>query len=349
FGATSGITTSTTQETGIFDISFMIDTQPYGTYNITSISGTTHVSATDKFKVLPQIIKVTPTQVYVGDEVIVEGSGYVEVGTIKLDFGKTEEITSIYIESKAKGLFEAKFIVDTQPQGTTIITAYASEASALIIRDTDKVVIKGEIISVRPTEGYVGDKITIKGAGYSSQQEVKVGFGKTEEITTITSTYAGTFTCVFRIDTQPAGTTVITADDTYTKDTDSLIIKGRIISVSPTQAYVGGEVTVIGAGYNYKATVDISFGKTEKITQVESTGFGTYLAKFIIDTQPAGTTTIRAKDTSQEDTDELRIIGQIIKVTPTEATVGELITVEGVGFDAKDSVQIGFGKAQDLT
>jgi hypothetical protein len=255
FGESVGITTTYASKDGTFTAAFIIDTQPYGT---TTIKAYGSKEATDSYKILPQIIKVIPTEGIVSKKITVIGSGYKPSTTLLIDFGKTFGITQSI--TSEKGTFTAIFIINTQPYGTTTISAYQQH-----IVDTDVCKILSCIISVSPTKGFVGDKVTLKGCGYITEDTVIIAFGATDEITKVKASYLGTFTAVFTVNTQPHYKTLITAtswQDKESTDTDAYTINGQIIKVSPTLQYVGEEVELKGTGFIDTGQVNIGFGIT---------------------------------------------------------------------------------------
>ncbi|MBU0579474.1 right-handed parallel beta-helix repeat-containing protein, partial [Patescibacteria group bacterium] len=69
----------------------------------------------------PGTISITPKSGPVGTVVTVQGSGFGDQGSVRIDFGTHQTITTA--ETAETGTFSATFIVDTQPSGTKVITA----------------------------------------------------------------------------------------------------------------------------------------------------------------------------------------------------------------------------------
>ncbi|PIX17546.1 hypothetical protein COZ71_02750, partial [Candidatus Desantisbacteria bacterium CG_4_8_14_3_um_filter_40_12] len=97
------------------------------------------------------------------------------------------------------------FIVNTQPCGTTTITANG------IITASNTFVILPQIISWTPTSGTVGSQVSIAGDGYGDAEQVKILFGTNGIITTTTASSEGSFSTIFIVNTQSYGTTTVIA------------------------------------------------------------------------------------------------------------------------------------------
>ncbi|MBU1706022.1 right-handed parallel beta-helix repeat-containing protein, partial [Patescibacteria group bacterium] len=114
-------------QNGAFSSQFIINTQPGGTRVVTaqSVSG---AMATSIFVILPQITQITPISGSAGTVVTLQGSGFGDQGSVRIDFGNTQTITST--TSSDSGTFSATFTVDNQTPGTKIITV-SSDSSLL--------------------------------------------------------------------------------------------------------------------------------------------------------------------------------------------------------------------------
>jgi hypothetical protein len=229
----------------------------------------------DKYKILAQIIKVSPSVGYVGDKITLVGNGYPssdEIQNANLYWPTTTNWKG-QIPLQKEGTFFYTFYCDTLPAGKKDILVQALAAD-----DVDNFIVKGRIYSVLPNRGHAQSNITVKGHGYVAEDYVRIYFVKSES--PITEGYIskqGTFSFSFNIDElgkQPFGTKTITAKGTIQIegavqiDTDIFFIIGRIFKIKPTEGYVGTEVTVEGDGYITKETIIIDFGETKGITTV---------------------------------------------------------------------------------
>ncbi|MEW6680361.1 MAG: cohesin domain-containing protein, partial [bacterium] len=70
-------------------------------------------------------------------------------------------------------------------------------------------------INIIPISGLLGITITLEGKDFATQTEISISFGTHPTITTTQSNNIGTFSTTFIVSTQPPGTKVITATDSY--------------------------------------------------------------------------------------------------------------------------------------
>ncbi|MFH1096435.1 MAG: right-handed parallel beta-helix repeat-containing protein, partial [Candidatus Desantisbacteria bacterium] len=116
------------------------------------------------------------------------------------------------------------------------------------------------------------------------------------------------------------------------------------INIIPTSGTIGSIVTVIGNGFVATEPVRIGFGMNVAITTTTTNSNGIFATDFIVDTQPCGSTTIRATGLiSGKTADAVFFILPKVSINPTMGTVGSLVTVTGNGYGASESVIIEFG------
>ncbi|MBI4778315.1 hypothetical protein HY792_05300, partial [Candidatus Desantisbacteria bacterium] len=312
-------------------------------------------------------IMVSPTSGPVGILVTVQGVGFDNDGSITIHFGNTYTITTA--SPSPSGTFSITFRVDTQPSGSTQITA-SSPNQLNIYKDysgqTTIFRIQGSYITLLvPSQGSVSTLVTIAGTGFHSGTTVCISFGTNQTITTTTSSSNGTFSATFRIDTQFSGTKGITAMTTKVGEAAEEsyatfeITGAYIILVSPISGAVGKEfVTVMGVGFDGSQTVRIDFGTHQTITSVLSTPSGTFSTSFRVSTQPYGTTQITASTTREKNItkNENGVIttffitgAWITVVNPTFGVVGSIVTLQGIGFKATETIKIDFGTHYTIT
>ncbi len=206
FGMTSSITTTASTAGGTFSTNFIVDIQPAGVTTISACGLTSNYTATGTFTIIGKIIRISPTSGTVGTIVTASGNGYASLETIQVDFGITQTIA--VGQASGRGTFSLAFTADTQAYGTTTV-AVRGFSSAIRCRGTFTILPK--LIRISPTSGPIGTVVTVSGDGYGSVEVVVLHFGVTATITTTQTTVSGTFSTIFTIDTQPAGTVTVTA------------------------------------------------------------------------------------------------------------------------------------------
>ena len=152
-------------------------------------------------------------------------------------------------------------------------------------------------ILVSPSSGLAGKEVTVCGSSFLGNRGITIDFGTNFTITTTQSSINGTFSVTFKVSVQPPGTKVMTAQDTLDNlATTTFFIIPSNISVSPSSALAGKEITVCGSSFFENSLVSISFGTHPTITTTQSSNNGTFSATFIVDTQTIGTKVITAQD-----------------------------------------------------
>ncbi|MEK7813927.1 MAG: IPT/TIG domain-containing protein, partial [Candidatus Desantisbacteria bacterium] len=346
FGTTQTITTTTaTSDTGTFSVTFLVNTQGYSTKRITA-TGTesNETPSLYLFKLIPNIVWIAPGSGTVDTVITLLGTGYSVGSVTRISFGTTVTIATAIADTF--GTFSVTFMANTQPQGYRVITALDASTEF----DTDKFEIIGKIILVSPASGNVGDQITVIGIGFVQLGSVSVSFGKTASITTASTNINGTFSQVFKIDTQVIGTKIITAHGSIDA-TSFFYIKPKVILVEPSQGPLDTVVVVQGTGYGSKTLIQIDFGTTKTISTTTSTEDGTFSATFSVNIQPQGATVITAmnNETGEYATSIFSIGCVIAEVKPTEGIVGSVVTVRGTGYNEGEEIHIGFGSTATIT
>ncbi len=157
-------------------------------------------------------------------------------------------------------------------------------------------VFKALIDLLSPTSGPVGYKVIIEGNGYTPNSLIWIDFGTSYTIATTIASINGTFSTTFIVDTQPAGTRVVTVNQGYSRPTNSFIITSKITFVSPNSGLPGTVITILGTGFSDNSQVVIDFGTTKSIATRYTTNNGSFSSTFLVDTQLGGTMVLTAKD-----------------------------------------------------
>ncbi|MFH1897693.1 MAG: carboxypeptidase regulatory-like domain-containing protein [Candidatus Desantisbacteria bacterium] len=244
---------------------------------------------------------------------------------------------------KAIGFIQSQQLSD----GSWNNNAYETAISLQVLFET-----RMAKVIITPTSGTVGTVVTVNGEGFGSKEGVRVDFGTSVSTAVITTDGLGEFTTMFAVDTQSYGTHTIRAIGiTSGRVADGVFrVFGNISRISPTQGTVGTLVTVNGHGFGAGETMMVDFGNTVSVTMTTTSTCGTFTTMFTVDTQAYGTHTISAIGiTSGGKADgAFRVLGSISKISPTEGTVGTLVTVNGNGFGAGEAVRIDLGNTVSM-
>ncbi|MEW6618394.1 MAG: cohesin domain-containing protein [bacterium] len=292
FGTTLMITSIPATLQGTFATTFTVDTQPYGTTTIRASGLSTGGSAFGTFRIVSSIICISPYIGSVGTRVTIWGNGYGALELVRIDFGRTRSICTVF--SNSSGTFSALFTVDIQPHGTTSIGCYGLTSG---LQSMSLFFIRGSII-ISPIAGTVGSSVTVIGNGFGATEMIMISFGSVVSLTTASTTGNGNFNTTFIVNTQPFGNTTISVIGLITQErvSERFTILPNIIFVTPTSGTIGSKVTVMGNGFGASSCIRIAFGTTRTIAIGTSNAMGVFQCVFTVNTQPLGTTTIIAFD-----------------------------------------------------
>ncbi|MEW6609557.1 MAG: hypothetical protein AB1414_19285, partial [bacterium] len=336
FGTTPTIQTTSTYAEGSFTTTFTVDTQAYGQ---TTIKAYGSEEAFGLFSILPNIIEVTPRAGTVGAVITISGNGFGATSSIRIAFGKTSSI--VFVTTMAEGSWTTTFTVDTQAYGTTTVTAFEDDIN---IFAGASIFILPKLIFISPSEGTVGSMVTVAGNGFGGNKVIAIDFGTTSSIQTGWSCEAGSFSTTWTVDTQAYGQTTIKAHGS--EEAKGLFkILPHIILVSPAEGTVGTIIRICGNGYGANSLIRVEFGITPTIQITSSYAGGSFSTTWTVDTQPYGTTTVVGYDDvlGIQSGNKIKILPNIIVITPGQGTVGSVVTVLGNGFGANKVIRLDFG------
>ncbi|MFH0775873.1 MAG: T9SS type A sorting domain-containing protein [bacterium] len=343
FGTHQTITTTTSSDVGTFSATFKVSAQPPGTKVIT-IQDTLGNLATTTFFIIPPNISVSPSSGLAGIPITVCGSLFFENSLVAISFGTYLTITTI--QTNQSGTFSTTFKVSAQPPGTKVITIQDTLGNLA----TTTFFIVPSNISVLPSSGFTGTGITVCGSLFFGDREVIIDFSTNKTITTIQSSTNGTFSVTFLVPTQPAGTKVIIATDTFgNKATTTFFIISQITQFNPSFGLIGTLVTIQGTGFSVQS-VSIHFGTHQTITTATANANGTFSTIFKVSAQPPGTKVITIQDTlGNLATTTFFIILSNISVSPSSGLIGTKVTVQSSSFFENSLVSISFGTHPTIT
>ncbi|PIY19149.1 hypothetical protein COZ13_06840, partial [Candidatus Desantisbacteria bacterium CG_4_10_14_3_um_filter_40_18] len=368
FGTTKTIVVVTASQHGTFTASFTVDTQSYGRNSVTATGKNTKTKASNiVFWVMPRIYSVSPTSGSIGTTVTLKGDGWSVNENVKFYFGnRFYEYTggggdqSIgNTQTSSFGTFTGSFVIDPEPYGTKSITAKGITTGTNIAGNEFRII--GNITRVSPSIGTVGSWVMVEGNGFDGTgslygEFLHIDFGKVDnriEFPSVTAgTNSGSFLAVFTIDTQRYGSTTVRVKGGSSGCISEKIYKivGSIVSVTPTAGTLGSVVTITGTGFGESENISVNFGTSDGVSSIISSNDGTWTTSFTIDTQPSGKTTILTTGSISGATaiQSCYIHGKIIEVTPTNGSVGTVITVSGVGYGINENVKINFGNKEQI-
>ena len=231
----------------------------------------------------------------------------------------------------------------------------------------------GENIHLSPEEGEIGDKIDIEGHGFDADTTLRIYFSSDEaddgddidtEVTAYESTGIkwtnadGELTTTFTV---PSGLTdgehsedvhggnyyvyVTYHHSTTILDVARFAVIGGEIEINPEVGQVGTEVEISGKRFGIGQEITIEYdsdGIDIASGDKETNDEGTFICTIIIPENTFGDHTITVTDESgNEPTAEFSVKPKIT-IDPTSGATGEIIKVNGFGFNGRDPITLTF-------
>jgi hypothetical protein len=271
-----------------------VDEDVYGGiyYVYTAYSRTGVIKSKDEFRVIAAAIELDPDKGAVGTEIEIAGKDFVYQEYITVEYDGVEvNIESGDRESGKYGDFTSTIVIPKSTVGKHTITVTDKSGSKAEAEFTVR-----EEITVTPTKGTPGDKITVKGAGFAKEVDVTIKFAGDEVVTGKTDDY-GSFQVTFPLPVKSPGSYDIEArDKDNNKDTVVFSIAAGI-NLSPKTGAVGTEVTISGTGFTPAAMVTITYA-TEPVIVATTIAHanGKFSATFTVPKSKHGEHTITATD-----------------------------------------------------
>ncbi len=202
-------------------------------------------------------------------------------------------------------------------------------------------------ITVSPSSGNVGDRVTIRGYEFGSGDEVDIRYYFNDDYELIEEDFDvgtdGNFTYRFDIPESCSGRHYIRVyRGTSLKGQDYFEVEPKI-ELDDDEGFVGAEVEVTGTGFaEDEESIKIRYDDdvVEQIEEAESDEYGTWTATFVIPESVKGEHDIDAKgdDTAYADVDEVEFtVKPSISLNPTSGSAGDIVTVTGTGFDEEEA------------
>jgi hypothetical protein len=212
-------------------------------------------------------ISIDPTTGPVGTTVNISGNGFSASNTISLFIDSTAMATS-GVTTDAIGHFATTVTIPATAAGI-----HQLKAADSVNNDTEAFTVTASV-SVTPTSGYSGTKITVNGTGFLASQIATITFDNTLAGTTTIGTQ-GSFSYTFNAPSRQAGVYKIRASDGTNIMESSFNVTTSVKFTAETSAaapgYVGALVTVNGVGFTAGATVTVTYdGKEVKTGTVGS-------------------------------------------------------------------------------
>ena len=278
------------------------------------------------------------------DVVPVTGSGFTPNNPFTITFQGNQVATGT---SSGTGTIAASFSVPLVPRGNYALNIVSAGDTA--VPKNFLVVSK---IFVTPTQGAVGNEMSVQGVGFTAFTAVTIHFdGLTNPVLSQATTNAnGTFTTnVFATPSTTAGNHVVYAKETASglfANTNFIVNAGIALSVA--EGSVGDIVTVTGGGFTAGGSVQLYFDTVDAANLIKavtanaasSTTPGSISTTITIPATARGNHTIIARDVTSTLVTPGKVFAVMPKIiiSPATGAVGSQVTVTGAGFSANSSI-----------
>jgi len=239
---------------------------------------------------------IDPKEGPVGTEVEIEGVGFDDDEDIEVFYDGDEiDIESGDDGTDDDGEFTLTIIIPPSTAGDHTIKVEIKKAEGEAEFTVEPT------MDISPTEGRIGDRVTVTGTGYGDEVDVTITFGDDEVATVETDEY-GSFAVNFDVPGVAAGTYDVIAEDDNDNKADAVeFTMTTDISVSPVTSqaspgYVGMPVTISGTGFIPNVTITITYTSTPTVFTTTSKDDGSFSYTFEIPPSESGSHTITASD-----------------------------------------------------
>ena len=292
--------TDATNSNGVFtDFTFTIPESEQGAHTVKA-KDTVGYSPAVTFVVSPEIT-IDPTSGVVGDEIIINGTGFAAHSDMSIYFDADEvNITGGYDFTNANGSFSG--VIITVPD-----TFYGSHNIRAEDKDNNSDTVTFTVarrITIDPTSGPAGVTVTVTGTGFKASYIITIRYDGDLVVTspvTVTTNPTGYFSATFTVPAVLAGTyEVKVTDGTDVAVADFVSTTDASISQTTTIAepgHVGMGLTITGTGFapDDEVTITYESGSID-LGAFETDENGAFEAEITIPASQAGAHTITVTD-----------------------------------------------------
>jgi len=287
FDAESNVieTDSTDDDGGLYTY-FIAEEYPAGKYKVWATDSDDNQEIS-YFTVVPDI-ELDESSGCVGDEIIVDGTGFAANSEVSICFDGDEVTID---KTNEDGSFNgATFQVPETYNGSHTVKAVDEDDNYTTIS-----FVADQSTTISATSGAVGTGVTISGTGFGPDTDVTIRFAN-DEVAISKTDENGTFSDTFVVPAMVKGNYRIKiTDGTNNEYADFTILSAT--TLSPTTGHVGTEVTISGAGFTPNATVIIKYDGAQ-VVKATTDANGTFETNFGVPVSEHGEHTVIATDTA---------------------------------------------------
>jgi len=205
-------------------------------------------------------------------------------------------------------------------------------------------------ITLSPTSGAIGTKVTVSGAGFESFAGTDIGiFFDNEELASspLTVPESGTFTANFEVpEDAKLGMNYVTVGTVLGGEIrKSFVVEEPEIELDTDEGAVGAVVTVEGRGFYAGGTLDVYYylnGSRVNVGSEVAGPTGDFIFTLYIPDSVSGKHEIKVEDALDSSAEAYFEVISYIVVSPSSGAIADELTVSGTGFGGGSDVSLYF-------
>jgi hypothetical protein len=328
-------------------ISFYVPETPGGSHTVeveNPVGTSVFISA---YNVVPSIT-ISPNSGSIDTPVAVVGKGF---SALESDIYVTYDSIVVAPSSNAdqNGSWFAQFFTPASAGGLHYISAIGESTSIYNIERQAFTV--SPRISINPVSGCVGTSVTVKGTGFVALESgIGITFDSRTVRSGIISQSDGTWTSTFNVPDSSNGPKIVEASGISTSSfniPDSIFTVMASVFIDPDNGNIGDTINITGKGFeDDEDGIVITYDGQVLLKDIAANSEGDWTASVKIPASTSGihdfgaygsmTTTLNCAGTAV-------IIRPKITIDPDGGNVGDVISINGSGFNGQRPLTITFG------
>lgn len=234
-----------------------------GTYYVyCTYSKKGEIVALAEFRVMAGQMTLNPEDGAVGTTVKISGENFDKSRTITVEYDDdTIDITSGKGKTDKNGKFTCTIIIPESVAGEHTITVTDDTG----VKATAEFTVQPKM-TMNPTSGLVGAKVTVSGTGFAEEETVTITFDALSVGKTETDANGSFGTAFFDVPAVGAGAHSVKAKDQSNHTTTAEFTISINATVTPTSGSIGTKITISGSGFAVNRTVSITYDGAEVAT-----------------------------------------------------------------------------------
>jgi len=280
-------------------------------------------------------LTISPATVPPGTSVTYSGSGYTNLGEVRVYLDGVLVDTTYANETGA--ISDSFTVPDPKPAGWYTVRALDVSTGAFAQAGF---VVEPEI-TLTPTSGPPGTSVTVSGKGFAASKGVNITWDGKLWGTTTTNIY-GSFSVALVAPDGTVGVHTVKATDTDGNwGEETFTISTPVITLTPNTGSPGDTVTVSGTLFKLNSAIDITWDGAPWGTDTTD-ATGAFSVDLIVPDATQGAHTVMATDGAGNYDEEAFTVVPKITLTPASGSPGTSVTVTGKGFTGSSTVDITF-------